>query len=94
MLSRVSELRSTRQSALVDVINVSDLDDQNLIKEPTLVANTNLQDYRIIVNDTATKNGQIQLTKEQQQALHCAPQSQVRVMPLNVEKNIEKAGHD
>jgi len=85
--SRVRNLRSCRLSELMGVMDVVDVDDPTLVKEHTLVANTNLQDYRIIVSDTAPKNGQIPLAKEQQQVLCCGPQSEVRVMPLNIKKD-------
>lgn len=85
---RVSELRASRLSVLVDVVNYPDVADYDraLAIESTLIANTNMQDYRIIVGDTSPKDRQVQLTKEQQQVLGCNSQSQVRVMPLSVKK--------
>lgn len=86
---RISELRSSRLSELVEVINYPDVVDYDhaLDAEPTLVANTHMQDYRIIVGDTSPKDGKVQLTKEQQQVLGCHPQSLVRTLPLNVKKD-------
>lgn len=84
--SRLRNLRSLRLSKLMGVMDDADIDNQTLVQEHTLVANTDLQDYRIIVSDIAPENGQIYLNKEQQQVLCCTPQSQVRVMPLNIKK--------
>lgn len=89
--ARVSELRSSRLSEIVEVLDASaDVTKNDSTKKPTLVANTDLQDYRVIVSESSPSSlicGQIQLTAEEQQVLHCSLQSKVRVMPLNVTKN-------
>lgn len=82
--ARVNELRSIRQSELAEV--VESVGQNAPSNEPILIANTNMQDYRIILSDVSPENGQLQLTPEQQQALHCSVKSQVRLMPLNAKK--------
>jgi len=54
--------------------------------QPYLIANTDIQNYRIIASDSAPQSGRLQLSAEQLQTLQCAPDSSVRVMPLNVNK--------
>lgn len=82
--TRVSELRSSRVSQLAKVVNATDGANDDMTKGPTLVANTCLQDYRVIVSDSAPQNGNLPLNEQQQQILRCT--EQVRVMPLHVEK--------
>lgn len=85
--TRVSELRSSRISQLVDVVDLIDPANNHESKEATLIANTNLQDYRVILSDIPSEHGQVQLTAEQQQMLCCGVSEQVRVMSLHVKKD-------
>jgi arginine N-succinyltransferase len=82
MQARVSKLRSSRRSELVEVLDVAKRNN-TLIKEPTLVANTNILDYRIMLSDVAPENGKLSLTTEQKQVMSCSAHSHVRVMSLN-----------
>ena len=81
--ARVNELRSVRTSELM---HVADAPANAASAEPMLVANTSIRDYRIIVSDQAPVHGMLPLTEEQQQALHCSAEKQVRVMALNIKK--------
>ncbi len=88
--ARLGELRSVRTSQLVTVANREPNKESNSnsavkVKASLLVANTNMQDYRVIVIDAVPENGQLPLTLEQQQALNCAPGSEVRVIALKNE---------
>jgi arginine N-succinyltransferase len=80
--ARVKDLRAVRDSELVQV-SVSDTPVQGATA-PTLVANTSIHNYRIIVSEIASEHGAIVLTKEQTSALQCPANGQVRVVPLNI----------
>ncbi len=84
--ARVNELRSVRTSELVEVVDVAEAGAGTSAPQATLVANTDIQNYRIIVSDIAAEHSQLQLTQEQQQALHCVPHAPVRTMSLNIKK--------
>jgi arginine N-succinyltransferase len=81
--ARVNELRSVRMSELVQAQQVPAVQSAS---QPYLIANTDIQNYRIIASDSAPQSGRLQLSAEQLQTLQCAPDSSVRVMPLNVNK--------
>ncbi len=81
--ARVNELRSVRTSELVQAQQVQDIPPASAAY---LVANTDIQNYRIIVSDSAPQGGELQLSPEQLQCLQCAPESKVRVMSLNLNK--------
>jgi arginine N-succinyltransferase len=85
MLARVSKLRSSRLSELVEVVGATKRKvslNKDSTKEPTLVANTSMLDYRIILSEVAPENGKLPLTTEQQQVMSCSTHSHVRVMSL------------
>lgn len=81
--ARVSELRAMRESELtiVDTGLTLERDDQ-----PSLVATTRMQDFRVITSQTHPHRSRIALSAEQQQLLACSPGDAVRAMPLNPKK--------
>jgi arginine N-succinyltransferase len=86
--ARINELRSAQVSELVEVETYDSAMRDEPVNVSTLVANTNLKNYRAIVSNRAARDGKILLTDEQQQVLCCALQkdAQLRVMPLSVKK--------
>lgn len=81
--ARVNELRALRDSALVHAATASG---SPLTPAPTLVANTDIRNYRATVIEHGADAGQLALSGEQMQALHCAERDALRVMPLNPHK--------
>ncbi len=81
---RVSELRAVRQSELVTV--VEGVAPPN--SDHTLVSNTVMQDFRMIVACAAPGSDSIALTSAQLDLLHCRHGEQVRTLPLNSRKNL------
>ena len=80
---RVSELRAVRQSEIVTV--TEGVAPPN--SDHTLVSNTVMQDFRMIVACAAPSSDAIALTTAQLELLHCAHGDQVRTLPLNSRKN-------
>ena len=80
---RVSELRAVRDSALVTAAEGAPSPES----EQTLISNTVLQDFRMIVAQSTPATGAIDLSAAQLELLHCAHGDQLRTLPLNVRKN-------
>jgi arginine N-succinyltransferase len=80
---RVSELRAVRDSVLASAAEQAPGDSAEL----TLISNTVLQDFRMIVASTAPGAGAIGLSSDQLELLHCRHGDQVRTLSLNVRKN-------
>ncbi len=87
--ARVSELRAIRDSELAQV--GPDTDTAHACApanaEPTLVSNTTLKDFRMVVTTASTNNGSIDLSAEDLRLLNCRAGDTVRTLPLNVKKN-------
>ncbi|MGZ8290848.1 MAG: arginine N-succinyltransferase [Telluria sp.] len=81
--ARVSELRAMRDSTLA----LADASVPAFGDEPTLVSNTNLRDFRMIVADAMPSHGRIALSADELALLHCHGGDQVRTLSLNVRKN-------
>ncbi|WLI88724.1 arginine N-succinyltransferase [Massilia sp. R2A-15] len=81
---RVSELRAVRQSELVTVVEGAAPPNS----DHTLVSNTVMQDFRMIVACAAPASDSIALTSAQLDLLHCRHGEQVRTLPLNSRKNL------
>jgi arginine N-succinyltransferase len=79
----VSELRAVRDSVLATAAEQAPGDSA----DQTLISNTVLQDFRMIVAPTAPAAGAIGLSPEQLGLLHCRHVEPVRTLPLNVRKN-------
>jgi arginine N-succinyltransferase len=85
---RVSELRAVRDSVLAVVDPDTDMAHACAPQlEPTLVSNTDLRDFRMILSEAAAVNGHIDLSTDEQQALGCRTGSTVRTLTLNARKN-------
>jgi arginine N-succinyltransferase len=86
--ARVSELRAIRDSELAEI--APDEDSVHACApasaEPTLVSNTTLRDFRMIVTDSSNANGRIDLTSAEQQLLRLRTGGTVRTLPLNARK--------
>jgi arginine N-succinyltransferase len=80
---RVSELRALRDSVLATAAEQAPDDNA----DQTLISNTVLQDFRMIVAATAPGAGGIGLSAEQLELLHCRHGDQVRALSLNARKN-------
>ncbi|MDB4873355.1 MAG: astA, partial [Gemmatimonadales bacterium] len=80
---RVSELRAMRDSVLVAAAEGAAPPDSEL----TLISNTVLQDFRLIVAPATPSSGAVALTAAQLQLLHCGHGDPLRTLPLNVRKN-------
>jgi arginine N-succinyltransferase len=80
---RVSELRAVRQSELVTAVEGASPENSG----HTLVSNTVMQDFRMIVAPSAPDAHSIALTAAQLELLHCQHGEQVRTLPLNTRKN-------
>ncbi|GGY98088.1 arginine N-succinyltransferase [Pseudoduganella plicata] len=87
--ARVSELRAIRDSDLVVVALDTDMTHAcaPAHAEPTLVSNTILKDFRMIVTQATPVNGAIDLSTTDQQLLRCHAGDTVRTLPLNVRKH-------
>ncbi|QBE64105.1 arginine N-succinyltransferase [Pseudoduganella lutea] len=88
--ARVSELRALRDSELATIAPDEDIVHAcaPATTEPTLVSNTTLRDFRMIVSDAVSVNGSIDLSSAEQRLLHCGTGATVRTLPLNVKKNL------
>ncbi|MBC7455361.1 MAG: arginine N-succinyltransferase [Massilia sp.] len=102
--ARVSELRAMRDSVLVTAEPGPPAQDAqaaqqlaaeaatNAAKQPaadaTLISNTVLHDFRIIVAPAAPAAGSMVLSPAQLELLHCQRGDPLRVLPLNVRKNL------
>ena len=87
--ARVSELRAIRDSELAVVARDDDIVHAcaPATTEPTLVSNTTLKDFRMIVSDAVSVNGGIDLSSAEQRLLRCTTGATVRTLPLNVKKS-------
>jgi len=87
--ARVSELRAIRDSDLATVALDTDMTHAcaPAHPEPTLVSNTILKDFRMIVTQATPANGSIDLSTLDQQLLRCHAGDTVRTLPLNVRKH-------
>ena len=87
--ARVSELRAIRDSDLATVALDTDMTHAcaPAHSEPTLVSNTILKDFRMIVTQATPANGSIDLSTLDQQLLRCHAGDTVRTLPLNVRKH-------
>lgn len=82
--ARVRELRAMRESAL------SVIDAQPTVAqpggEPTLVSNTVMRNFRMIVTNASPDHGRIALSAADQQLLACQPGDAVRTLSLNLRR--------
>ncbi|GGY11187.1 arginine N-succinyltransferase [Massilia dura] len=87
--ARVSELRAIRDSELATIAPDHDMVHAcaPATTEPTLVSNTTLRDFRMIISEAGNVNGSIDLSSAEQQLLRCGTGAAVRTLPLNVRKN-------
>jgi len=89
--ARVSELRAMRDSTLAEIGPVSDLASacapEAPADEPTLVSNTTLRDFRMILSQSVPVNGALELPVAEQEALCCKAGDTVRTLTLNLRKN-------
>ncbi|MGZ3181258.1 MAG: arginine N-succinyltransferase [Telluria sp.] len=81
--ARISELRAMRDSTLATVDGAAVTDD----REPVIVSNTNMADFRVILTHSNPAGGRIALSAQDQDLLHCGSGDQVRTLTLNVRKN-------
>jgi len=89
--ARVSELRAMRDSALAEIGLATDWDSacapESTAAEPTLVSNTDMKDFRMILSQAMPVNGAIALPEAEQKLLHCHSGDTVRTLTLNPRKN-------
>ncbi|SFM31726.1 arginine N-succinyltransferase [Rugamonas rubra] len=88
--ARVSELRAMRDSELSQIGVAGEVEStcaSDIGAEPTLVSNTDLQDFRMILSPTVPLHGALALSEAEQELLHCHPGDTVRTLPLNLRKN-------
>lgn len=83
--SRISELRALRESSIASVAPARPSGAEG--GEPTLISNTVLQDFRMIVSHAHPDQGQIALSAEEQVLLGCHAGDPVRTLSLNARKN-------
>jgi arginine N-succinyltransferase len=81
---RVSELRAMRDGSMA----TAQLGEPAADAEPTLVSNTDMRDFRLIVVPAAPNGGKLALTEAEMKLLHCQSGEQVRTLSLNVRKNV------
>ncbi len=81
--ARVSELRAMRDSTLVSV----EAGEEGDCAEPTIISNTAMNDFRMILTHAAPRKGKLALSPAQMDLLHCQGGEQVRTLHLNVRKN-------
>jgi arginine N-succinyltransferase len=81
--ARVSELRAMRDST----VSVAEQAELSVGDRPTLVSNTALHDFRMIVASAGPVQGKVALTASELALLHCEAGDQVRTLSLNVRKN-------
>jgi len=82
---RVAELRSVRDSVLVATAEGAPTSEA--AAEPTLISNTLLQDFRMIVACSTPTAGTVALSAAQLALLHCGHGDPVRTLPLYARKN-------
>ncbi|RZI43171.1 arginine N-succinyltransferase [Herbaspirillum sp. HC18] len=82
--ARVSELRALRESELA-IVHTAETAQEDI---PMLVANTRMQDFRVIVAQSHRHRGRLALPAEQHELLACRAGDAVRAMPLNPKKHI------
>jgi arginine N-succinyltransferase len=80
---RVKELRAVRDS----VLTVVDEGQPEGECEVTLVANTRLHDFRMVLTQACDNGRKVALTARELQLLHCQAGEPVRTLTLNVRKN-------
>jgi arginine N-succinyltransferase len=80
---RVAELRAVRDSVLVTACEAAPLEGA----ENTLISNTVLHDFRMIIAQSTPAEGGLALTAAQLELLHCRHGEQLRTLSLNVRKN-------
>lgn len=82
--ARVSELRALRDSELAIVDSARQ---QHTADSPMLVANTFMQDFRVITAPVYLEQGRMTLTADQKKLLACRVGDPVRTMSLNSKKS-------
>jgi arginine N-succinyltransferase len=82
--ARVIELRAMRESMLLDIVGHSA---EAADDTPLLIANTGMQDFRVVAAPAAIEDGRIALSAQQRELLLRAAGDRVRVMSLNAKKN-------
>jgi arginine N-succinyltransferase len=80
---RVAELRAVRDS----VLTVADEGQPEGECDTTLVSNTRLDDFRMILTQACNGGTRVALSVRELQLLHCQAGDQVRTLSLNVRKN-------
>jgi arginine N-succinyltransferase len=78
---RVSELRDSALVTAAEGLPSAE-------PEHTLISNTVLKDFRMIVAQSTPATGAIALSAAQLELLHCTHGDQLRTLPLNVRKNV------
>jgi arginine N-succinyltransferase len=81
---RVAELRAVRDSVLATAEEGRPSGDTNY----TLVSNTKLSDFRMVLAECCPGTPHIALSAQQLAQLHCEPGDPVRTLSLNVRKNV------
>lgn len=90
--ARLRELRCVRESALVMLdshahpLHPASAAANGAKPEPFLVANTDLQNFRIIVSESQPNHGKIALSVQDQRLLACTSGDPVRTLSLNPRK--------
>ena len=83
--ARVRELRAMRESALSVIDGNPSV--AEIGGEDTLVSNTFMRDFRVIVTPANPDHGRIALSDADQQLLACQPGDAVRTLSLNLRKS-------
>ncbi|MFI4940615.1 MAG: arginine N-succinyltransferase, partial [Burkholderiales bacterium] len=89
--ARVRELRVSRESVLERIVSADADGDQDRGKKfdkmpepiPVLVANTPMQDFRVIAVMAQAEREQLVLSPGEQALLHCHPGDSVRTLSMN-----------
>ena len=81
---RVAELRAVRDSVLAQAA----LGQPEGEADITLVSNTSLSDFRMVLATCCPDSAHVALSPEQLAALHCQPGDAVRTLSLNVRKHL------
>lgn len=82
---RVSELRAVRDSVLATAGEGRPESDET---DYTLVSNTNLSDFRMVLTQCCPNTPRIMLSAQELSQLHCQAGDPVRTLSLNVRKNV------
>ena len=80
---RVAELRAVRDSVLTTAQEGVPQGEC----EPTLVSNTKLDDFRMLLTQACNGGVKVALSQRELALLHCQPGDEVRTLTLNVRKN-------